>query len=173
VHAVEGAPKRRFGPIAFLAAGALAALRTRGERLRIDADGQRFETNAALVTVGNTRLWAGAVRITHRASAADGLLDVCVFPGRSLLTKLRHLVLVFVGRHEDDPEVTYLQVRKLLVAARRPIPIQIDGEPLGTTPAQVEVVPGALRVLVGSGTAPALADAPRENLIVPIGSEPA
>jgi diacylglycerol kinase (ATP) len=167
VHAVEGSPqKRRFGLFAFLIAGAIEAIRTRGERLRLRADGRTFETNAALVTVGNTRLWAGAVRITHRATAADGLLDVCVFPGQSLLTKLRHLFLVFVGRHEDDPDVTYLQVRELLVATRSPIPIQVDGEPLGTTPARIDIVPGAALVLVGPGTAPSLADAPVEPLNV-------
>jgi len=165
VHAVEGTQtKRRFGPLAFLARGALEALTTRGQRLRLRADGRTFETNAALVTVGNTRLWAGAVRITHRASAADGLLDICVFPGRSLLTKLRHLFLVVIGRHDDDPEVTYLQVRELLVAARPSIPIQVDGEPFGTTPARIEVVPGAVRMLVGAGTAPSLAGAPIERL---------
>lgn len=164
VHAVEGTvQKRRFGPLAFLAAGAFEALRTRGKRLRLRADGRAFVANAALVTIGNTRLWAGAVKITHRATAADGLLDVCIFPGRSLFTKLRHLLLVVIGRHDADPEVTYLQVRELLVASRPPIPIQADGEPIGTTPARIEVVPGAVRVLVGPGTAPTLADAPIED----------
>ena len=174
VHAVEGSPqKRRFGPLAFLAAGALEALRTRGARLRLCADGRAFETNAALVTIGNTRLWAGAVRITYRASAADGLLDVCIFPGRSLLTKLRHTFLVFIGRHEHDPEVTYLQVRELLVAARSPIPIQVDGEPYGTTPARVKIVPGAVLVLVGPGTAPTLVDAPVLDLALADAAEQA
>jgi YegS/Rv2252/BmrU family lipid kinase len=161
IHAIEGTTtKRRFGPLAFLAAGAFEALSNRGHRLRLQVDdGETFETNAALVTVGNTRLWAGAVQITNRASAVDGLLDVCVFPGRSLLTKLRHLFLVFIGRHASDPEVTYLQVRRLQVAARPPVPIQVDGEPLGLTPALIEVVPASLSVLVGSGLAPAVADA--------------
>jgi diacylglycerol kinase (ATP) len=165
IHAIEGTTtKRRFGPLAFLAAGAFEALSNRGHRLRLQADGATFERNAALVTVGNTRLWAGAVQITNRASAVDGLLDVCVFPGRSLLTKLRHLLLVFIGRHASDPEVTYLQVRQLDVAARPPVPIQVDGEPLGLTPAHIEVVPAALRVLVGAGRAPVVANAPDEPL---------
>ena len=165
VHAVEGsAQKRRFGPLAFLAAGAVEALRTRGERLRLRADGHVFQTNAALVTIGNTRLWAGAVKITHRATAADGLLDVCIFPGRSLWTKLRHLFLVLIGRHDADPEVTYLQVRELQVVGRRALQLQLDGEPYGTTPARFEVVPGAVLALVGPGTAPTLADAPIEDL---------
>jgi YegS/Rv2252/BmrU family lipid kinase len=165
MHAVEGQPKQRFGPVAVLAAGALVAFRSHGSRLRVRADGRVFGTNALLLTIGNTRLWAGAVEITNRASAADGLLDVCIFPGRSLLTKLRHALLVFIGRHAEDPEVTYFQTRELQVAARPPLPLQVDGEPVGTTPVTVQIVPGALRVLVGAGLAPALADAPREQLL--------
>jgi YegS/Rv2252/BmrU family lipid kinase len=164
MRAVDGKPKRRFGPVAVLAAGALVALGSHGSRLRVRADGRVFGTNALLVTVGNTRLWAGAVEITNRASAADGLLDVCIFPGRSLLTKLRHVLLVFIGRHAEDPEVTYFQARELRVAARPPLPLQVDGEPVGTTPVTVHIVPGALRVLVGAGRAPAVADAPLEQI---------
>jgi YegS/Rv2252/BmrU family lipid kinase len=164
MHAVEGQPKRRFGPVAVLAAGAVMALGSRGSRLRVRADGRTFATNALLVTIGNTRLWAGADQITHHATAADGLLDVCIFPGRSLLTKLRHLVLVVIGRHDNDPEVEYFQVRELHVAARPALQVQLDGEPVGTTPIRVEVVPGALRVLAGTGLAPALADARREQI---------
>lgn len=156
VHAIQGKTKQRFGPLAFLAAGAFAALRTTGTRVRVRADGKVFETKAALVTVGNTRLYAGAVEITHHATATDGLLDVCIFPARVLLTKLKYLLLVLIGRHDGDPGVTYLQVRSLQIIARSPLPIQLDGEPFGTTPAHVEVVPGSLRVLVGPGNAPAL-----------------
>jgi len=164
VHAVEGEPKRRFGPIAFFVVGLLAALRTSGTDLRVRADGASFETSAALGTIGNTRLWAGAVRITHHATAADGLLDVCFFPGRSLWRKMWHLGLVLIGRHHIDPDVTYMQVREILIVGRWPMPFQVDGEPFGTTPARVEVVPGAILALVGNGTSPVVADAPTEVL---------
>jgi YegS/Rv2252/BmrU family lipid kinase len=167
VYAAEGEPKRRFGPLAFFVIGLLAAIRTRGSRLRVRADGRVFETSAALVTIGNTRLWAGAVQITHRATADDGLLDVCFFPGRSLAGKLRHLTLVLARRHDADEAVTYMQVRELLVAARPQLPLQVDGEPLGKTPARIEIVPGALKALVGSGLAAVVADAPLDTLLTP------
>ncbi|MCC6174598.1 MAG: diacylglycerol kinase family lipid kinase [Chloroflexi bacterium] len=162
MEAVKGAPKRRFGPFAVLAAGVVAALRTRGAWVKMRADGRYLEHHAALITVGNTRLWAGAVAITFRATAADGALDVYVFPGQTLLAKLRHLGLVLIRQHDRDPDITYLRVRTLSIAARPPLPLQVDGEPHGTTPVRIEVVPGAVRVLVGAGTAHALADAPIE-----------
>ena len=164
VHAVQGAPKQRFGPAALLFVGALAALRSRGTDLRVRADNRTFATSAALVTIGNTRLWAGTVEITHLATAADGLLDICIFPARSLLRKLWHLALVFARRHEGEADVTYLKISKILIVSRTPMPLQIDGEPFGTTPLRAEIVPGALRALVGRGAAAVVADAPIEVL---------
>jgi YegS/Rv2252/BmrU family lipid kinase len=167
VYAVEGEPKRRFGPLALFLAGLLAALRTQGSHLRVQADDSVFVTSAALVTVGNTRLWGGAVKITHRATAADGLLDVCFFPGRALHRKLWHLALVVAGRHEVDPEVTYVQVRRLVIAARPPLPLHVDGESFGTTPARIEVMPGAIRALVGTSESAVVAGAPVDTLLAP------
>ena len=164
VLAAEGAPKRRFGALALIVAGIVAGARTTGSRLTLRVDGQPRRLQGAMVVVGNTRLWAGAVQITRRATASDGVLDVCIFPGRTLWDKLRHLALVLVGRHEADPDVTFLRARELLIVARPPLPLQVDGEPLGTTPARIEVVPGALRVLAGPGTAAALAGAPIEPI---------
>jgi diacylglycerol kinase (ATP) len=162
IHALEHRPVGRWRALSFFVEGALAAIRTHGQRVRVHADNEAFTTNAALVTVGNTRLWAGAVQITHRASVADGLLDVCIFPGRALALKFWYLLLVLLGRHDAHPDVIYRQVRELHVQARPPIPIQLDGEPAGQTPALVQIVPGALRVLVGPGHAEVLEGAPCE-----------
>lgn len=162
--AAEGEPKRRFGPLALIMAGVLAGARATGSRLALRIDDRPQRLQGAMVVVGNTRLWAGTVQITRRAMASDGILDVCVFPGRTLWDKLRHLALVLIGRHEDDPDVTYLRARELLISARPPLPLQVDGEPHGTTPARIEIIPGALRVLVGPGTAATLAGAPIEPL---------
>jgi YegS/Rv2252/BmrU family lipid kinase len=164
IHAVQGQPKRWFGPVALFLVGALAALRSPGTDLRVRADDQTFETSSALVTIGNSRLWGGAVQITYHATVADGLLDVCFFPAQSIFSKLRRLALVFLGRHDGDPDVTYMQVRQLLIAARSTMPLQIDGEPFGTTPVRAEIVPGAIRALVGRGNVPVVAGAEPETL---------
>ncbi|MBA2353932.1 MAG: diacylglycerol kinase family lipid kinase [Acidobacteria bacterium] len=164
VLAVDGTHKRRFGPVAIIVAGLFVGLSKSGSRLRVRIDGHSSERRAALVTIGNTRLWAGTVQITNRASASDGLLDVCFFPGRTWLARVRHFALVMIRRHEDDPEVTYLRAREIQISARPTLPLQVDGESHGTTPARIGIVPGALRVLVGHKAPPALVDAPVEPL---------
>ena len=165
VARVEGEPKRRLGPLALVLAGAAVALRTRGAELTVRADGRPRRLRAAMVTVGNTRHWAGTFQITDRAAAADGQLDAYFFAGRSLLGKLRHVVLVILRRHHDDPEVAYVRARELRIVARPALRLQVDGEPHGTTPATIRVVPRSLRVLVGPGTAASLEGAPIEPLL--------
>ncbi|MFN8523262.1 MAG: diacylglycerol kinase family protein [Chloroflexota bacterium] len=156
VHASEGEAKRRFGPLAIFAAGARYILTGGAARIRVRVDGDWRAMRAAQVSIGNTRYWAGPFQITDRASAADGLLDVCFFGGRTLLDKLRHTVLVLVRRHRSDPHVTYLHARELLVAARPRLLVQVDGEPLGLTPIRFEVAPSAVTMLTGASAAACL-----------------
>jgi YegS/Rv2252/BmrU family lipid kinase len=161
VHAIQGAPKRHFGPVALTIAGTLAALRGGGTRLRIRADGRSFSTSSGQVTVGNTRRWAGAFELAHRASAGDGMLDLCSFAGRNLFGKLRHFLLVITRQQWRDPDVLYLRAREILLAARPPMPLQVDGEPAGSTPVRFEAIPRALTVMVGRRDPECLAGAPR------------
>jgi diacylglycerol kinase (ATP) len=164
VAAVEGEAKRRFGPLAFALVGVAVGLRTPGSEVRLRVDGKSHRQRAAMITVGNTRYWAGAFQITHRATAADGWLDACFFAGRSLSEKLRHALLVLLRHHHHDPEITFVKGRELLIDARPRLPLQVDGEPHGTTPVAIRIAPGALRVLVGHSTAPCLEGAPVEPL---------
>jgi len=44
------------------------------------------------------------------------------------------------------PKVEVLQSKTVSVDAAQPLPIELEGEQVGTTPARFEIVPGALRV---------------------------
>jgi len=82
------------------------------------------------------------------AQVDDGLLDVVLFPGANPLDVGGHAVRVLAGLHHTDPKVIIRQVRRLrLETLDDGIPVQSDGDPLGTTPLDVEVVPGALLAL--------------------------
>jgi len=55
---------------------------------------------------------------------------------------------IYKGTYLAHPKVELLRGRRVAVDAPEPLPIELDGEQVGTTPARFEVVPHALRVRV-------------------------
>jgi diacylglycerol kinase (ATP) len=121
-------------------------------RLTIEHEGGRLHTRAPLVSVANGPYVGAAYAIAPDARIDDGLLDVVVFRGSSVLRVLIHLAFVAGGRPLPPPAQSQtLRVRSVWIAKRRgrPLPVHADGDPVGVTPASFEVVPGALHVIVG------------------------
>ena len=109
-------------------------------------DGQRIETEAMLVAVGNGPAYGGGMRVTPDASFDDGLLDVLLLSKISTLEFLRVFPQVFKGSHVSHPAVQILQARTVRLEASG-IVSYADGERFAPLPMTMEVVPGALTVL--------------------------
>jgi diacylglycerol kinase family enzyme len=56
----------------------------------------------------------------------------------------------FRGKHLPHPKAELLRGASVTIDAPGPLPIQLDGEQPGTTPARFEVVPQSFRVRVPS-----------------------
>lgn len=145
---VRADEKRRLGALAYVLRGIEQALSVRGARARLVLDGRSFRRRVLMVVVGNTQLYGGLVKITHRASIDDGLLDVCVIKGDNGLSAVRRLIAILGRRQGQDPELEYYRARSVAISARPPLPVQVDGDPIGTTPLTFEVVPAALHALL-------------------------
>jgi len=141
-------PAKRLGALAYAVAALLVAKDYRGTRTRVEIDGRSINTRCILVLISNAQLYARLVRVAANAYLDDGLLDVCVFKGSSLASTVHHAVMVFARRHLRDPQVEYYQCRKVSISTATPLPVQVDGDPIGTTPMEFEVVPRALNVIV-------------------------
>ena len=55
---------------------------------------------------------------------------------------------IYRGTHLPHPKAELLRGRSVTIETDAPIPIQLDGEQPGTTPASFELVPQALRLRV-------------------------
>ncbi len=115
----------------------------------IDLDGERITTEAMLVVVGNGRSYGGGMRVLPTAMIDDGLLDVCIVHALSTAAFLRAFPRVFRGTHVRHPKVSMRRGRRVTVEADRRIQVYADGERVASLPAIFEVVPGALRLVVG------------------------
>lgn len=113
----------------------------------LELDGQVWTTLAMLVAVGNGPAYGGGMQIAPDASFEDGLLDVVVVGPLSVPRLLAVFPKVFSGRHVTHPAVTIRRARRVRLSTPG-LTAYADGERFGDLPIEVEVVPGALEVLV-------------------------
>ena len=111
-------------------------------------DGQLVQADLPLVIACNSVHTGGAMPMAPEAKPTDGVLDVVTVQDTSklgvldlLATKLRK------GLHVHHPNVKIRKAAHVRIAPRDPSPLNIDGEVLGHTPAELKVVPGAFRLL--------------------------
>lgn len=122
----------------------------RASRYTIEVDGHRVDGPFVMASVGNTRSYGGRIPICPAADAADGELDVTVIRPAGRVRLLRLLPKVYQGTHVGRPEVETYRGRSIRLDAIG-ITAYADGDPIATLPITVDVVPGALRVLVPRG----------------------
>lgn len=140
--------KRRLGAFAYVLTGIDHLLRIRGTRAWLVLDGKRVKGRVLLIVAGNSQLYGGLIKITHRATIDDGLLDICVIKGNGIGSLLFHLISIFRRRYSSDPEIEYYRARKVNITTRTALPVQVDGDTICETPVTVEVVPRALHALM-------------------------
>jgi YegS/Rv2252/BmrU family lipid kinase len=145
---VRADEKRKLGVLAYFKSALGVIGRYRGIPARITVDGRTIRGRVLLTVLGNSQLYGGVVKITARASLDDGLLDVCVIKGNSLWSAPFRIISIVTQRYNLDPKIEYHRAREVKIAARRPLPVQVDGDHIGYTPMSFAAVPGALYALL-------------------------
>ncbi|MDX6572212.1 MAG: hypothetical protein QOC86_1368, partial [Gaiellales bacterium] len=145
----ERTSKRLGGTPSFLFAtvATFAAWRNVPFRVQVD-DEPAFELVANNVICANGRAFGGGIRVCPQAEPDDGLLDVLVWGDVGKLDLALNLPRLYRGTHLGHRKVTVLRARRVRVEPERPLPLELDGELPGTTPATFEIAPGALRLRV-------------------------
>ncbi len=116
----------------------------------VDGEHEDMEISlsAGWVFAFNLPCYGGGFRIAPQADGSDGRLDLCAFRLRSFWHSLRFVAAVSCGWHHRMRNCVMLQARRLRITSTMPVPYQLDGDPGGTLPVEVEVIPGRLTLLV-------------------------
>lgn len=124
----------------------LAELRTfRPIPYVLDLDGEKVETAAMLVAVGNGRSYGGGMLVTPDAQLDDGLLDVTVLGPISKPEFVRVFPTVYKGTHVNHPAVTVRRARSVTLHADG-VTAYADGERVAVLPVTCDAVPEGLLV---------------------------
>jgi diacylglycerol kinase family enzyme len=88
------------------------------------------------------------MQLAPEARQDDGAFDVVTIGDVTKLDFLTTAPKLYSGRYLAHPKVELLRSSAVTVSAAQPLPLEVDGEPIGTTPARFEVVRSALRLRV-------------------------
>jgi diacylglycerol kinase (ATP) len=118
------------------------------DEVRVAVDAERRVGRMHDVVVANGRYFGGGMMICPDAEPDDGAFDVLLIGDLTKRDLMTTLPKTYRGRHLPHPKAELLRGATVTVEAGAPLPIELDGEQPGTTPARFEVLPRALRLRV-------------------------
>lgn len=146
------AAKRRWKVGAYMARALMTLKQVKSAGHRVTIDGDVHEVRAAMLLVLNCgELPPTFFRLRKNLSPDDGWLDVVALRADGALQSAA-AILELLWRAENGRRggrVWWARGKNVRVeVADAPRPVQLDGEPIGTTPFEARLLPGALSVLV-------------------------
>jgi YegS/Rv2252/BmrU family lipid kinase len=111
-------------------------------------DGVRRDGRMHDVIVANGQWHGGAMWLAPEAQPDDGIFDVVLIGDVNKRDFVTTAPKIYKGTYLAHPKVELLRSRAVAVDAPERLPIELDGEQVGTTPVRFEVVPHALRLRV-------------------------
>lgn len=137
-----------LGGFAYTIATLLELPFLRAKPLTIVADGVTSVRDAIFVEVCNSTKTGGDMIMAPGALVDDGLFEVIVAKKMGRLEVLRLFPTIFAGTHVRDPKIEAFACKSIEVGFDGPEPATPDGELFGNCPLSMEVLPGAIEILV-------------------------
>jgi diacylglycerol kinase (ATP) len=116
--------------------------------LEAELDGTRWMGRAIFAAVANTTSYGSGVRIAPDAKMDDGGLDVVLVGEVGWTRLLEAIPIVLTTGDLRFEEVKRFRCRRVILRADRAVKIHGDGELLGESPAEFDILPRAIRVMV-------------------------
>ena len=116
--------------------------------MRVSVDGESRSGKMIDAVVCNGRYLGGGMMMCPEAEPDDGVFDVLLIGDVTKRDLLLVLPKTYKGNHLPHPRLELLRGTVVTVESAEPLPIELDGEQPGTTPARFEILPRALRLRV-------------------------
>ncbi|MFK7769815.1 MAG: diacylglycerol kinase family protein [Mariniblastus sp.] len=116
--------------------------------IRIFADDEEKSVKGKWAFIFNVPRYAMNLPIVADADPADGQLDLCTFRGGNLFRGVFYLAAVLMRRHRGWKHSHFQRFSKIRIESEEKVPYQLDGDPGGFLPLEIEVIPKFLNLFV-------------------------
>lgn len=138
--------KQRWGRLGYALAGLRALKALRLFAAEITAGDATHRVRTVQIAVGNGRYYGGYATVDAQAHIDDGRLHLYSIETQSLLRLMAMYPAFLRGEHGAWDGVRRLRGTEFVIQTDQPMPIVADGKNAGSTPAHLNVRPGALEV---------------------------
>ena len=124
-------------------------LRHKSRPATLIMDDKKIEDEFIFIIACNSIHVGKGMKMAPKARLDDGLIDLIVIrSGVSRTRLLQVLPKLFDGSHINEPELEYYQTSQFSLIPETDEILNIDGEIMGSTPIQVNVIPKAFEMFV-------------------------
>jgi diacylglycerol kinase (ATP) len=155
VGAATGQSVKRgiLGPLSYVFTAAASLSEMQAYDLTLLVGDREHQLRAVSTVVTSGRTLGGAVPVNPEGRIDDGIIELMVIPPMSLADLALLGVSILGGTHTTNPELRFFSGPRIALIATPGMPVNADGEEVGDTPVDYEVLPRALRMVIGPSPA--------------------
>ena len=139
---------RWLGGVRYDVASIIEVLKGKDRIATLTLDEEVIKENFIFIIGCNTIHTGKAMKMAPLAQLNDGKIDLIIVRKTSRINLLKLFPKLFSGDHIKSPLVEYRQVQNFSISLEETNDLTIDGEIIGTTPLNVQMIPKMVNVLV-------------------------
>ena len=139
---------RWLGGVRYDIASIIEVLKGKDRIATLTLEKEVIKENFIFIIGCNTIHTGKAMKMAPLAQLNDGKIDLIIVRKTSRINLLKLFPKLFSGDHIKSPLVEYRQVENFSISLEETNDLTIDGEIIGTTPLNVQMIPKMVNVLV-------------------------
>jgi YegS/Rv2252/BmrU family lipid kinase len=116
--------------------------------LEFELDENSYRQEVLCLAIANGKWFGKGIGISPDSSVHNEKLNSIAMGRLGILSYIYYLPWLLRGKRISHPEVDYASITRASIHQPRGIPIECDGECVGFTPATIQVLPGALTLIL-------------------------
>ncbi len=144
--------KSKLGLMAWPVVGARVLWKHKPLQIEVISSERTYRVRTHQILIVNGRYVAGPITAAPDASIQDATLDVFTLGGAKFRSLIKTSWKWMRGQHLQDAQTKFFSTQRVQIRSmRKPIDVAVDGEIEFQTPLDIDVWPGALKVVVPRG----------------------
>jgi YegS/Rv2252/BmrU family lipid kinase len=112
-------------------------------------DDKKINSSVFSMNVGICKYSGGGMMQVPGAIADDGLFDITLIRKIGKFEVIRNVKNLYDGSFIRNPKVSTSRAKHIIINADPAVFLEVDGESLGTTPLEFEIIPSSLKIITG------------------------